>query len=74
MSASTKTLYVHTDGADCRYDRNLESPVRMTPSYGEAVELVERAEHWMLVRAFGKCGWVEASHLGKRATSRRTGV
>ena len=58
-----KKAYVISDNADARYAPATESPARMTPQYGELVDVLQVQGGWVCILAFGSKGWVEREHL-----------
>lgn len=63
--------FVLTDTADCHYEPDHESAIRIIPPYGEEVRVLEEKDGWILLEWLGKKAWAERHNLGNAAPEQR---
>ena len=55
--------FIASEKADALYEPKCNSAVRMSPQYGELVDVLEMTEEWACIRWFGMKGWVHRSSI-----------
>jgi hypothetical protein len=57
------SAFVVADGADCHYEPDFESAVRVAPPYGTAVAIIRDEGDWVLIKFCGKEAWSPRRNL-----------
>jgi len=65
------SAYISCDGAECRYEPEGESPVRLAPPYGEKVPILNLSGEWALIEFVGKKAWVLTEFLSTTEPQKR---
>lgn len=67
----TDTAYVACDRANCLYEPDPCSAVRLSPPYGTEVEVVRDEGSWVLIRFCGKDAWCPRANLSATLVPKR---
>ncbi len=65
------TAYVVVSNANCLYEPDVHSAVRVIPPYGTRVDIVRTDGEWVLIEFCGKEAWALRSYLSNELTGRR---
>lgn len=68
------TAYVACDKANCLYEPNPQSAVRVTPPYGTEMRVVRDAGSWVLIRFYDKEAWSPRANLSATLVPKRPAV
>ena len=67
------TAYVVVSNANCLYEPDVRSAVRVIPPYGTQVDVKRTDGEWALIEFCGKVAWALRSYLSNELTGRREG-
>jgi hypothetical protein len=56
-------VFVQHDGSTAHYEMDEQSPVRIIPPYGTAVEVLATTDEWVKIKAFNKAAWMKKHHI-----------
>lgn len=57
------SAYIVVDNANCLYEPDISSAVRIVPPYGTKVSIVRDQGSWVLIKFCGKNAWSPRNHL-----------